>query len=91
MNGQRYLHPDDDSVYACPHCDNAPIHKRNRDNVVIDPDQPFICYECKQGFGEPVERKSRENAAFKANSGSRSAKNGLAAKLEAMDPEEVGI
>lgn len=88
MNGHRYLHPDDDRVFACPHCDYAPIHERKQDNVVIDPDKQFICYDCRKGFDEPVERESRESTGIMEQAGSRAAKHGPAKLLEEMSIEE---
>lgn len=88
MNGHRHLHPDDDRVYACPHCDHAPIHVRKQDNTVIDPDKEFVCYECRKGFDEPVSRQSRESSGIVKQAGSRSAKHGPAVILEEMTINE---
>lgn len=46
------------TVTACPHCDSAGrMYKRVGPNTYADdPDAPYYCWECGNGFDEPVVR-----------------------------------
>lgn len=87
---RRYLHPDDDMVYACPECDYVPINRRKQDNTVVAKGYEFVCYQCGTGFDEPRERKSRQNTPQTPNTETRAAKGTIARKLEDMEPDELG-
>lgn len=48
-------------VEACPHCDSYAIAERSGNaNVMLgDPDDPYVCYDCRKAFEEPVEREQK--------------------------------
>ncbi|WP_276258101.1 hypothetical protein [Haloglomus litoreum] len=47
----RLTHPDDDTVYACPSCDDSNPRLRRGDNVTAVPSAPCYCGTCGTGFG----------------------------------------
>lgn len=69
------LHEDERLITACPECDVAHITPATKHT-----DTKWRCKKCGHKFDEPVMRQPR----------SKSTLTGLPAKLEAMDPAEVG-
>jgi len=50
-----HIHPDDDTVYACPGCDvSGEVYRRTDDKQEFD--HPFRCHKCGHEFDDPVER-----------------------------------
>lgn len=88
MTKRRLVHPENDMVYVCPECDLNPVRERvDQARVHYDRDKRCICEKCKATFDEPVERKTKSPVTD--SEAIRRAKNGLASKLEEMDPEDV--
>lgn len=77
------IHRTDGMVYACPECNHAPVTIRDPDKAVYDPGFKYYCRGCSSGVNEVVEREARNNG------GGRSAKHGLARKLEQMGESDV--
>lgn len=83
-NDSTLIHPEDGMVYACPHCDHAPVRERSPGKALYEPEFVYYCHDCQTGFDDPVERETKNDG------GGKMAKHGLARKLEEMSPDEVG-
>lgn len=75
----------ENTTRACPECDSADLRRRNPSHASsrADDDGLWRCDDCGASTDDPP-RRARYRTASDA------ARVGLAARLEAADPEEVG-
>jgi len=74
-----------ETVMACPACDEASVETSatNGRGPCASHDHQYRCGRCGHTFDEPVERENRSN-------GGPSIRNGLAARLERMNADDIG-